>query len=173
MLVVVEWVPRFLSTPTPHCPPLHVNKFVIPYNLFFNYYYASMIALEFLLLVSRMGCSLFFQVSCCGRFKYVFISHFAGNYFMWNESWSCDHWTLSFTTGSMHATKNVPCNCHSSMNMTSNVAHYKDFLEFDWSGFCANTCWGKYRSIVIITSPKSCVFDHLAQLLKSLPTICL
>jgi hypothetical protein len=55
MLVVVEWVPRFLSTPIPHHPPPpppppHVdNKFVIPYSLFFNYYYASMIALKFLL----------------------------------------------------------------------------------------------------------------------------
>ncbi len=51
MLVVVEWVPRFLSTPIPHHPPPppppHVdNKFVIPYSLFFNYYYASMIALK-------------------------------------------------------------------------------------------------------------------------------
>jgi hypothetical protein len=56
VVVVVEWVPRFLSTPIPHCPPPppHVdNKFVIPYNLFFNYYYASMIALEFLLFSNR------------------------------------------------------------------------------------------------------------------------
>jgi hypothetical protein len=58
VVVVVEWVPRFLSTLTPHRPPPsplpHVdNKFVIPYNLFFNYYYASMIALDFLKFLNR------------------------------------------------------------------------------------------------------------------------
>jgi hypothetical protein len=54
VVVAAKWVPMFFSTLTPHHlpppPPPHVdNKFVIPYSLFFNYYYASVIALEFLL----------------------------------------------------------------------------------------------------------------------------
>ncbi len=48
---------------------------------------------------------------------------------MWSEFSLGDHWTISFVTGSMHATKNVPCSYHSFVDRQVTLHITKIFLS--------------------------------------------